>query len=114
MSYIFEAGDTTVWSPSLRVGSVYVAVADGLGAAMGTPTGLSRLADDYIVIDTAAFAAFVAALLAEPAAEHPVFALLTEGFLATSAVLLERAGRPVATDRLAHLTAAVAAKMPSG
>jgi hypothetical protein len=109
MSYIFEAGDTTVWSPSLHVGAVFVAMVEGLGRAVDLPTGLTPMANDYIVVDTAVFAAFVRSLLADPAAAHPVFARLTQGFLATCAVLLERAGQPVTPEHLAARTASLAA-----
>lgn len=113
MSYVFEADDTTVWSPSLRIGTMFVAIADGLGGMVERPTGLTAMASDYIVIDPAEFGAFVRALIEDPAAQHPVFTQLTQGFLAISAVLLERASRPVASERLTELTASMAASMPA-
>lgn len=112
MSYIFEAGDNTLWSPSLHVGAVFIEVAEGLGRATKVPTGLTAMASDYIIVDTAAFGAFVRSLLADPAAGHPVFVQLTQGFLATCAVLLERAGHPVASENLGPLTASMASSMP--
>lgn len=113
MSYIFEADDKTLWSPSLHVGAVFVEIAEGLGRATKAPTGLTAMASDYILIDTETFAAFARSLLADQAAEHPVFAQLTQGFLATCAVLLERAGQPVTSEQLAPLTASMASSMPA-
>lgn len=101
-----------MWSPSLHVGAVFVEMAEGMGRATKVPTGLTAMASDYIIIDSATFAAFVRSLLADPAAGHPVFAQLTQGFLATCAVMLERAGQPVAAEHLAALTASMASSMP--
>ena len=113
MSYIFEAGDTTVWSPALRIGDLYVQLAESLADWQGRPSGLSKLADDYYVVDVDTFADFIRLLLADPGAGHRIFAELTQGFIAISLVMLDRAGSPVpSTPDLAALTGAVAATMP--
>jgi hypothetical protein len=117
MSYIFEAGDTTVWSPALRVGSLFVTMAECLAAWEGVPTGLSAMASDFYEIDVDVFGAFVQTLLNDSSAGHPVYDQVLDGFIATCLVMLERAGvanleihQP--TQEMTRMTSRAAANMP--
>ncbi len=117
MSYIFEVGDTTVWSPGLRVGALYTRMAECLAEWVGVSSGLSKMANDYYIVDAERFAAFIQALLTDPSSGHPIFNELTRGFIATSMVMLNRAGvsphLPDASGQhLAELASSVAARMP--
>jgi hypothetical protein len=118
MSYVFEASDTTVWSPGLRVGALYVRVAECLADWIGLQSGLDPMASDYYVINVDAFATFVRALLTDPGAAHPIFSELTRGFIVTSLVMLSRVAAPVpalgpGADQLTELMPAIASKMPT-
>jgi hypothetical protein len=117
MSYIFEADDTTVWSPALRVGSLFVSMAECLADWEGVPTGLSAMASDYYEIDVGAFGAFVQALLNDSSAGHAIFGQILHGFVATCLVMLERADAPRpetgwSTEEISRLTIQAAANMP--
>ena len=115
MSYIFEVGDTTVWSPALQVGDLYVRMAKSLGDWARTDTGLSAMARDYYRIEVDRFAHFVRDMLTGPASQHTLFQDMTEGFIAISLAMLDRAGAPMADPEalaLAGHVATAAASMP--
>jgi Family of unknown function (DUF6086) len=90
MSYVFEWNDETLWSPALRVGKLYVTLADALAAMLSVPHGLSAMASDYYEVDRDRFAAFIGALRALSPEGHVVGRELLSGFLTTSLVLLRR------------------------
>lgn len=94
MSYIFDIGDDTVWSPALRVGQAYVGFARELGTLLGIETGLDQVADDMVEIDAARFERFARALLDEYLrSSHPTYRVLSQGPLLVTLALLDRAGR---------------------
>jgi uncharacterized protein DUF6086 len=111
MSYVFEWDNKTVWSPALRVGKLYVMLADALAAVVSVPHGLAAMASDFYEVDRDKFAAFVTALRVWSPVGHVVGDALVGGFLATSLVMLERMG--VASDVDAETRAAVGALAPS-
>ena len=118
MSYVVEVDDATVWSPGLRVGALYVRMADCFATWSGPPSGLAAMAKDYYVIDVDAFGALFRAVLDDPGFGHPVFGELTRGFIATSLVMLRRAALPLpemspAAEHLTDLMASIATKMPA-
>ncbi|HEX6472183.1 MAG TPA: DUF6086 family protein [Streptosporangiaceae bacterium] len=93
MSYIFDVGEDTVWSPSLRVGRLYVAATRCLAAELDRPPGLVAVAEDMYQIDLAKFEIFVKDLFAAfSSTNHRVYRELMRGVLLPSLVLLERAG----------------------
>lgn len=96
MSYVFDVGDETVWSPSLQVGDLYVRFLRETAETLGIPTGLSAIASDMYDIDIDAFEHLVKKL-AETyfASRHPVLRGLIEAVLAPSVVILDRADRPL-------------------
>jgi hypothetical protein len=94
MSYIFEVGDDTVWSPALRVGQTYIGSARHFSAMLNIEIGLDEVADDMVEIDIEGFERFTRALLDEHLrSDHPIHRALSRGTLLVSLALLERAGR---------------------
>ncbi|MFE9582093.1 DUF6086 family protein [Nocardia sp. NPDC006044] len=94
MSYVFEIDNLTVWSPSLRVGDLYVRMVQDVGEVLAVPTGLSAMASDLWVIDINGFEALVK-LMYETyfGSGHHVLKGLIGGVLAPSIVILERGGK---------------------
>ncbi|AFT98856.1 DUF6086 family protein [Nocardia brasiliensis] len=93
MSYVFEIGDETVWSPSLRVGDLYVRMLREVASVLGMPAGLSAVASDMCNIDIEVFGELVN-LMHETyfTSSHHVLEALIGGVLAPSLVILERSG----------------------
>jgi hypothetical protein len=89
MSYVFDHDDEVIWSPSLRVGQLYVGLAQEMSGFLGLPHGLKAMANDYYELDSERFRDFVAAVVREFSG-HPVSGALVHGFCATSFVLLAR------------------------
>ncbi|WP_406628860.1 DUF6086 family protein [Amycolatopsis sp. WGS_07] len=95
MSYVFDAGGETVWSPSLRMGKLFVSMAETLASNfdLDLPSaGFTAMASDYYYLDPPRLAAFVRTLLGSSVASHPVYWQLARGFLAICLVLLEECG----------------------
>ena len=93
MSYIFDVGEDTVWSPSLRVGKLYVTAIESVAKGLRRPTGLVAISEDMYQIDPTIFEAFVKDFLADfLSTNHKVYRELVRGVLLPSLVLLERAG----------------------
>ncbi|KUJ66985.1 hypothetical protein ACZ90_31705 [Streptomyces albus subsp. albus] len=96
MSYIFDIDDETVWSPSLRVGRMFVELARCTSALWEIETGLIRNASDMYEINLDDFKAFTDRLLQEYfSTDHPIYRDQLRGVLMPSVVLLERGGIPV-------------------
>jgi hypothetical protein len=96
VSYVFDVGDETVWSPSLQVGDLYVRFLRETAESLGVPTGLTANASDMYDIDIDTFEQLVKRL-AETyfTSRHPVLRGLVEAVLAPSVVILDRADRPL-------------------
>ncbi|MFG2971344.1 DUF6086 family protein [Streptomyces sp. NPDC048288] len=93
MSYIFDVGDDTVWSPSLRVGEWYVSLVESAARVLGCPHGLRPVANDMYVINPEDFEGFTRLLQREYfSTDHSILRVQLRGTLLTSMVLLERAG----------------------
>lgn len=92
MSYVFDVGESTVWSPALDIGKLYVHTAGQLADILELDTGMTMMANDYWLINPTLFSKFVESLLGSPILRHPVLRELTRGFTATSLVLLQRSG----------------------
>ncbi|MEU4430593.1 DUF6086 family protein [Nocardia rhamnosiphila] len=94
MSYIFDIDDVTVWSPALRVGRLYVSMAQDVAGVLDVSTGMTAMASDYWEIELPEFEAFVRVMYKTFfSSDHPVFKDLIGAVLAPSIVLLERGGR---------------------
>jgi hypothetical protein len=96
VSYVFDVGDETVWSPSLRTGRLFVGLTRYLAELTGRPTGLDTIADDMYEIEVEPFQSLVNAVYEDfRSTEHLVYRGQLRGWLLTSLVLLERAGGPL-------------------
>jgi hypothetical protein len=96
VSYIFDVGDETVWSPSLRTGRLYVGLTRCLADITGRPTGLNAVADDMYEIEVEAFQTLIGAVYEDfRSTDHPVYRGQLRGWLLTSLVLLQRTGSPL-------------------
>jgi hypothetical protein len=93
VSYIFDVGDKTIWSPSLRTGRLYVGLSNCLAEIEGRPTGLSAIAEDMYEIETESFHALVDRVFKDFfSTDHHVYRSQLRGWLLTSLVLLKRTG----------------------
>lgn len=119
MSYIFDMGDETVWSPSLRTGRLYVGLTNCIADLQGRPSGLVANAEDMYALDPDEFRSLVDAVYANfSSTDHHVYRGQLRGWLLTSLVLLQRAhlDLPIvkATDEdLQQDLAAYAKSMPT-
>jgi hypothetical protein len=96
MSYIFEIDDVTVWSPALRVGRLYVAMAGDVADMLGARTGMTAMASDFWNIDLDVFDQFVRTMYAEHfSSNHTVKKCLIGAVLAPSVIVLERGGNQI-------------------
>lgn len=99
MSFIFDVGDETVWSPALRVGELYVRFIEQVGDLLGVPTGLSAMAADYYYIDPDVFEVLVKKIFeANFRSTHRIGRAMLESILAPSVVILDRIERPLSAD----------------
>lgn len=99
VSYVFDVGDDTVWSPALRVGDLYVRFLSQLGDLFGLPTGLSAMASDYYYLDPDAFETFIKRVFEENfRCLHHVGRTMVESVLAPSVVILDRINRPLSAS----------------
>lgn len=90
MSYIFDIEDETVWSPSLKVGRVYVETATAMGQSIDMSTGLIAEAEDMYDLHVQQFPAFIFELGFGSASKHEVYRSMVRGFVAVSLVMMER------------------------
>jgi hypothetical protein len=105
LSYVFEIGSDTVWSPALRVGEIYVGFVRVLEEVTGTSGGIEAISSDMVRIDGLRFRAFVDELL-DASAANQVLRSEIETIVCLSLVMLERAGIPLPrTDDLGPLLA---------
>ncbi|WP_439378093.1 DUF6086 family protein [Amycolatopsis lexingtonensis] len=105
MSYVFDVDGEVVWSPSLRIGKLFVSTAETLAGNAGiglADAGLTMMASDYYYVNPTALAAFVRSSLAGPVVANSVYAALARGFLVTSLVVLDRCGIDMTPEQAAH------------
>ncbi|WP_459548328.1 DUF6086 family protein [Nocardia sp. X0981] len=96
MSYIFDIKDVTVWSPSLRVGKLYVSMARDVADVLEVSTGMNAMASDYWEIELDEFDSFVHMMREKCfSGDHPVLEVLIGAVLAPSVIMLERGGKPI-------------------
>jgi hypothetical protein len=119
MSYIFDIGDETIWSPSLRTGRLYIGLTNCIADLEGRPSGLVANAEDMYALEPEAFQSLVEAVYANFfSTDHHVYRGQLRGWLLTSLVLLQRAGSdlPPAEERdedFQQALAAYAKSMPT-
>lgn len=96
MSYVFDVGDETIWSPSLRTGRLFVGLTDCLAELEGRPTGLSAISSDMYEIDPKTFEVLVREMFGNyHSTDNYVYRSQLGGWLLTSLVLLKRIGSEV-------------------
>lgn len=96
MSQYYDMGDETLWNPSNGASRLFMSQVSVYEAELGLPSGIGPMQADECQIDPIAFKEFVDALLAwHRRTSHKVMAALSEGFVATTLVLAERAGTEV-------------------
>jgi hypothetical protein len=96
VSYVFDVGDETIWSPSLRTGRLYVGLTDCLAELEGRPTGLSAISSDMYEIDPKSFEILVRAIFeAYFSTDNHVYRSQLRGWLLTSLALLKRIGSEI-------------------
>src|SRR5690348_16522687 len=119
MSYIFEIGDETVWSPSLRTGRLYAELTHCIADLEGLPSGLIANAEDMYALEPETFRSLVGAVYASfVSTDHHVYRGQLHGWLLTSLVLLQRSHLDLPTalepdEDLRQDLAAYAESMPT-
>lgn len=93
MSYSFEVGTRTVWSPALQVGEIYMAYIRGLEELYGEPAGIRSIAEDMVEIQPNVFLQFIRRLIAVlNSRNHAVLQIQLRAVVIPAVVMLERAG----------------------
>lgn len=99
MSFIFDVGGDTVWSPALKIGELYVRFVAQVADLLGVPTGLSEMASDYYYVDPDVFEVLVKKIFDENfRSTHRIVRAMLESILAPSVVILDRIDRPLSAD----------------
>ncbi|MFD2121765.1 DUF6086 family protein [Streptomyces cirratus] len=102
MSQYYDMGDETLWNPSNGASRLFMSQMSVYQAELGLPSGIGPMQADECQIDPIVFKEFVDALLAwHRRTGHAVMAALSEGFVATTLVLAERAGIEVTGSQAA-------------
>ncbi|MDO0934072.1 DUF6086 family protein [Streptomyces sp. DG2A-72] len=95
LSYEFETADRTrtLWDPALRVGQLYVSLAQGAGEQLGLPTGLTPNERGGADVDLETFRKFTQGLYdAYCSTRNFLMHDLMRGLLLASIVMLENGG----------------------
>lgn len=93
MSQYFDVGDETLWNPSTGASRMFQRQAAIFEAELALPSGIGLMENDECQISPDTFEMFVNALLTEHRRRsHAIWLALSEGFVATTLVLAERAG----------------------
>jgi hypothetical protein len=97
MSYIFDHEDETLWSPTLRVGELYVGFLKCIADLLGRPTGLIANAADMYYLDIEQFEALTRNMIEEYSrSSYQLYRQQLGSVLVVSIVMLERAGYSLA------------------
>jgi len=96
MSYAFEVGDQTVWSPSLRVGDLFVRMHSDTCSVLGTATGLTAIASDMYEIDIEVFERATLAVFNEySSSQNATFKAMLGATLGPAVNILNYCQRPL-------------------
>jgi hypothetical protein len=96
MSYAFEVGDETVWSPALRVGDLFVRILTDVGAVLKQPTGLTAIASDMYEINLESFEKLTRSMYGEYfLTEHEIFKEMIGCTLGPAVNILNYCHRPI-------------------
>jgi hypothetical protein len=98
LSCYFQIGDVILWNPSNLVAQLFIQQAKSLAASTGVESGIGGLDNDECDVDLPVFNHFIEHLVDRyRRSNHGVLRALMAGFLATSMVLVQRAGGRVPT-----------------
>ena len=91
MSMVFESNGQEIWSPSLRVGNLFLKQVEALEQLLDMKSGMESFLADTVEIDAALFNSFVIKALEtlETTNNPPLFALL-EGCIKIAIALNEK------------------------
>ncbi|WP_139320746.1 DUF6086 family protein [Saccharomonospora sp. CUA-673] len=93
MSYVFDIGRETVWSPANTTGRVYTGLLTLANEAFELDPGANVISSDYYEFEPNAFTAFVNRLLEIYENDDPApLVTMLHGFLKISIVMATRAG----------------------
>ncbi|MFE1309077.1 DUF6086 family protein [Streptomyces sp. NPDC058755] len=98
LSYAFETPDhtRTLWDPALRVGQLYMSLAQGVGEQLDLPTGLTPNARGGAYVDLGTFQVFAQGMYdAYCSTRHLIMHDLLRGLLLSSIVMLENGGHGI-------------------
>ncbi|WP_377267579.1 DUF6086 family protein [Peterkaempfera sp. SMS 1(5)a] len=96
MSQYFDLGEQTLWNPSNDAAGLFLRQVSVFEEELGVPSGIGPMRDDECQIDPVALKTFIDALLVQHLSRsHAVVIALSEGFVASTLVLAERAGIPL-------------------
>jgi hypothetical protein len=96
LSCYFQIGDAILWNPSNSVAELFIQQAKLF--AVSAESGLGELYNDECEVDLPVFNHFIEQLVDQyRRSNHGVLRALMAGFLATSMVLVQRAGGRVPT-----------------
>ncbi|MFC6009460.1 DUF6086 family protein [Nocardia lasii] len=97
MSYVFDVDDETVWSPSLRVGELFVRMHTDICSVLGVATGLTAIANDMYEIDIDVFERTTLTVFEEYSSSgNGAFRAMLGATLGPSLNILNYCRRPVA------------------
>ena len=97
MSYVYDVDDETVWSPSLRVGDLFVRMHTDVCAVLTVPTGLTAIASDMYEIEIAVFETSTHAVFdAYFSSQNQVFKVMLGATLGPAVNILSYCNRPLA------------------
>ncbi|MFC4377415.1 DUF6086 family protein [Nocardia halotolerans] len=96
MSYAFEVGDQTVWSPALRVGDLFVRIHSDVCSVVDVATGLTAVANDMYEIDIEVFKESTQAIFDEYfRSNHPEFRAMVGPTLSLGVNILNYCQQPL-------------------
>jgi len=81
MSWDFDIGNQTIWSPSKNIGQYFLSNVKELELIVDEPSGLIEVMSDTVDIDVAKLCHFVAALSSPSKMKNETLRLLSEGCL---------------------------------
>jgi hypothetical protein len=97
VSYALDIGGHTVWSPALRVGTLYVGFSKTVSDEYGIPLGFRPIANDTVEIDPVIFGHFVDKLMdAIVESNHEILRQELLTIVLPGIVMLDRGAHPVA------------------
>ncbi len=116
MSYVFDVDDRTVWSPSLRVGDLFVRIHTDICSVLNLTTGITAVASDMYEIDIDMFEETTLIVFNEYfSSQNAAFKAMLGATLGPAVNILNYCGRPPtprSNDEQAFISWAASIGMP--